>query len=77
MNWLQNLWHHYAQTIFGMAEFFAGLAEFIDANTINIVGSFFGPKWGPIVSKSIQCGCGLVVAVRASQARREQRDKCG
>ncbi len=73
MNWLRNFYHNYIQTAMGFVEMGAGLIEYIDMNTVNVIGSFFGPKWGPIFSKSIQIGAGLMTAGRAIQVRRQKR----
>lgn len=66
----RGFYERYIQTTMGFIEMGAGLIEYIDMNTVNLIGSFFGPKYGPIVSKSIQIGAGLMTAVRAIQVRR-------
>ena len=70
MNWLKNFYHGHIQAAMGFVEMFAGLLEYIDMNTVNMVGGFLGPKYGPIFSKSIQIGAGLMTAYRAIQVRR-------
>ncbi len=69
---LRTWWEHYLQMSMGTLETAAGLLEYVDANTINLVGSFLGPKWGPLVSKGLQCGAGILTAYRAYQARRKR-----
>lgn len=68
--WLTNFYHSYIQTAMGFVEMGAGLLEYIDQNTLNVIGTVLGPKWGPIVSKGIQIGAGLMTAYRAIQVRR-------
>lgn len=70
MNGLRNFYHGYIQTAMGFVEMSAGLLEYIDMNTVNLIGGIFGPKYGPIFSKSIQVGAGLMTAYRAIQVRR-------
>lgn len=48
----------------GIAIAVAGMTEYIDAQTVNLIGGALGPKWGPIASKAIQCTAGLMVAKR-------------
>lgn len=72
MTWLRNFYHNYLQTAMGFVEMGAGLLEYIDMNTVNLVGGALGPKYGPIFSKSIQIGAGLMTAYRAIQVRRKQ-----
>jgi hypothetical protein len=72
LTWLRNFYHQYIQTAMGFVEIGAGLLEYIDMTTVNLVGGFLGPKWGPIFSKSIQIGAGLMTAYRAIQVRRQK-----
>lgn len=64
MTWLKALWLQHGTKILGIGEALVGLVEFIDQNTVNLVGGFFGPHWGPIVARGIQIGSGLLVARR-------------
>ena len=68
--WLSNFYHGYIQTAMGFIEMGAGLLEYIDQNTLNLIGTVLGPKWGPIVSKGVQILAGLMTAYRAIQVRR-------
>jgi hypothetical protein len=68
VKWLKNWWANHAQKTLGIAEVLFGAAEYVDQNTLNIVGGFLGPKWGPIVSKAIQCTAGLAIAYRGFKA---------
>lgn len=68
--WLSKFYRDYIQTAMGFIEMGAGLLEYIDMNTVNLIGNFFGPKWGPVFSKAIQIGAGLMTAYRAIQVRR-------
>lgn len=70
MNWLRTFYREHIQAAMGTIEMFAGLIEFIDMNTVNLVGGLLGPHWGPIFSKSIQIGAGLMTTYRAIQVRR-------
>jgi hypothetical protein len=70
MTWLRNFYHNHIQAAMGLVEAGAGLLEYIDMNTVNLVGGFLGPKYGPIFSKAIQIGAGLMTAYRAIQVRR-------
>lgn len=68
--WLTNFYHTKIQAAMGFLEMGAGLLEYIDMNTVNIVGGVLGPKYGPVFSKAIQIGAGLMTAYRAIQVRR-------
>jgi len=70
VSWLRNFYRSHIQAAMGLLEMGAGLLEYVDMNTVNMVGGFLGPKWGPIFSKSIQIGAGLMTAYRASQVGR-------
>lgn len=61
----KNLWRERGTLILGFVEMGAGLLEFVDANTLNLIGGVLGPKWGPIVSKGIQILAGLATARRS------------
>lgn len=67
---MRNFYRNYLQTAMGFVEMGAGLLEYVDMNTVNLVGGFLGPKYGPIFSKSIQIGAGLMTTYRAIQVRR-------
>ena len=64
MNWLKQIWCDHGTKILGFFEAAVGLIEFVDQNTINLVGGFFGPRWGPFVARGIQIGSGILVARR-------------
>lgn len=68
--WLSNFYRGYIQTAMGFVEMGFGLLEYIDMNTVNLIGTTLGPKWGPIVSKGIQISAGIMTAYRAIQVRR-------
>jgi hypothetical protein len=72
--WFSKFWNSHIQFTLGAFEAGAGMLEYVDANTINLIGSFFGPKYGPIVSKAVQCGAGLAIAFLARQVRRRPPD---
>lgn len=61
---MRELWRHHGTKILGLFEFAIAMLEFVDANTINLVGGLLGPKWGPLVSKAIQGLAGLAIARR-------------
>jgi hypothetical protein len=67
---LRRFWNHHVQFALGVFTAMAGLLEYVDSQTINLVGSFFGPKYGPMVSKVLQCSAGLLIAYRARQVSR-------
>lgn len=69
---LKTFWHHYVQQTMGLFEVITGILEYIDSQTINAVGNFFGDKWGPVVSKTLQVSAGVVIAFRGYQARRQK-----
>jgi hypothetical protein len=72
--WLAKFWNSHIQFTLGCLEAGVGALETIDANTINLIGGFFGPKYGPVVSKAVQVGAGLAIAFRARQVRRGRTD---
>lgn len=63
-NWFARQWHDHGTKIMGIGIALAGMTEYIDAQTLNLVGGAMGPKWGPIVSKAIQVMAGLMIAKR-------------
>lgn len=68
---LKTIWRNHGSLLFSGFNALAGMLEYIDQNTINLVGGFFGPHYGPMVSRGIQVGCGLLVAHRSYRVNRE------
>jgi hypothetical protein len=64
IGWLRDVWHSHGTKVLGFATAAVGLIEYVDSATINLVGSFLGPKWGPVASKGLQVAAGLMVAHR-------------
>jgi hypothetical protein len=71
--WFIKFWFSHTQLALGLFEAAAGSLEYIDANTINLVGGFFGTTYGPLVSKGLQVGSGLAIAFRARQVRQARQ----
>jgi hypothetical protein len=67
VSWITKFWYSHIQFFLGLFTAATGLLEYVDANTINLLGGFCGPKYGPVVSKGLQCGAGLLIAYRARQ----------
>lgn len=61
---VQCVWHRSGTKILGFGTALIGLLEFIDQNTIQLVSSGLGPKWGPITAHGIQIVTGIMVARR-------------
>jgi hypothetical protein len=69
MNFLKWIWVNHIQKLSGYLMAAVGALEYIDTQTIQLIGQTLGPKWGPIVSRGIQVSAGLMVAIRAHQAK--------
>jgi hypothetical protein len=69
-DWLLRIWRSHLQFTLGLFTAAAGILEYVDAATINVVGTFFGPKYGLIVSRALQAVAGLLIAYRARQVSR-------
>jgi len=68
--WLVGFYNSHIQFTLGLLEAGVGALEYVDQATINLIGGFFGPHYGPMVSKAVQVGAGLAVAYRSRQVRR-------
>jgi hypothetical protein len=68
--WFQWLWENHIQKVAGYAMAGIGALEYLDQQTIQLIGASLGPKWGPVVSRGIQVAAGLTVAIRAHQSRK-------
>lgn len=62
--WCKQIWEAHGTKLLGGFQALVGLMEYVDQNTINLIGSAFGPTYGPVVSRGIQITCGLLVARR-------------
>lgn len=69
-DWLLRIWRSHLQFTLGIFTALAGVLEYVDAATINLVGGFFGPKYGLIVSRALQAAAGILIAYRARQVSR-------
>lgn len=65
--WIVTFWNSHIQFALGIFGAVANMLAYVDERTINIVGSIFGPHYGPIVATSVRVTGALLVAYRASQ----------
>jgi hypothetical protein len=57
-------WTDHGTKIAGFGTAILGTLTTIDHETVNLIGQFFGPTWGPRVSHGIFVAAGLVIAHR-------------
>ncbi len=63
-NLLKQWWADHGTKILGYGSMIVGMLEVLDAHTVQVIQSVFGPKYGPIVSGVIQVLSGIAVARR-------------
>lgn len=64
IDWLKTLWHTSGTKLIGFTTAGAGALALLDHETIDLIGTAFGPKGGPRVTRGLLILAGLGTAYR-------------
>jgi len=62
--WVKNLWLHHGTKVIGFGTSIAGALALLDHETVDLIGSVFGPAGGPRVTRGLLIVAGLGTAYR-------------